>query len=195
MTYGKHRRFNRLSRFRKPRMIAVTGALALSPILITVHAGDTLSGIAAAHGKSLSSVEAANPSIRNPNLIYAGQSVALPGSEGGGTASYTPRHHHASSFGSVPSRGGSSDLASVPGVPYGYAKCVAFRESTNNPHAVNSIPGYIGNGGGAYGFLQSTWSGLGYSGSPQTASVAQQKAAFSKLYSQLGRSPWTADGC
>ncbi|WP_333572815.1 phage tail tip lysozyme [Sphingomonas sp.] len=52
----------------------------------TVRQGDTLSGIAAKNGISLAALRAANPQIRNPNLIFPGQTIALPQS---GTASYT----------------------------------------------------------------------------------------------------------
>ena len=38
----------------------------------TVKDGDTLSGIAAKYGVSLDALIAANPQIKNPNLIYAG---------------------------------------------------------------------------------------------------------------------------
>jgi LysM repeat protein len=46
----------------------------------TVRQGDTLSGIAASNGVSLSSLEAANPQIRNPNFIRTGQVLNLPDS-------------------------------------------------------------------------------------------------------------------
>jgi LysM repeat protein len=52
----------------------------------TVRHGDTLSSIAARAGVSLSALRAANPQIRNPNLIFPGQTIALP--QSGGT-SYT----------------------------------------------------------------------------------------------------------
>ena len=49
---------------------------------------------------------------------------------------------------------------------------------------------------GLYGILPSTWSSLGYSGTAGQASVAQQNAAFSKLYAQQGTQPWAPyDGC
>ena len=51
---------------------------------VTVRSGDTLSGIAARNGVSLGDLLAANPQIRNPNLIYPGQTVHLPGGGGGG---------------------------------------------------------------------------------------------------------------
>lgn len=52
----------------------------------TVRQGDTLSSIAARNGVSLAALRAANPQIRNPNLIFPGQTIALPPSGGG---SYT----------------------------------------------------------------------------------------------------------
>lgn len=50
---------------------------------VTVQSGDTLSGIAVRNGVSLDALLAANPQIRNPGLIYPGQSVHLPGAGGG----------------------------------------------------------------------------------------------------------------
>lgn len=44
----------------------------------TVRQGDTLSGIANRQGISLATLEAVNPQIRNPNLIFAGQLIHLP---------------------------------------------------------------------------------------------------------------------
>lgn len=44
----------------------------------TVVKGDTLWGIAKRYGVKLTDVIAANPQIRNPNLIYAGEQVTLP---------------------------------------------------------------------------------------------------------------------
>ena len=50
---------------------------------VTVRSGDTLSGIAARNGVSLGELLSANPQIRNPDLIYPGQAVHLPGGGGG----------------------------------------------------------------------------------------------------------------
>jgi len=63
-----------------------------------VKSGDTLSAIAAAHGVSLKSLEAANPQIRNPNLIYHGQNINIPG--GGSVEPSTPTNTTNSSNGS-----------------------------------------------------------------------------------------------
>lgn len=46
--------------------------------IYTVRKGDTLWGISARFGVSLSGLLAANPQIRNPNLIYPGEKVTLP---------------------------------------------------------------------------------------------------------------------
>jgi LysM repeat protein len=48
---------------------------ALALVAYLVQPGDTLSGIAASHSASLAAVEAANPQLSDPNLIYAGQTV------------------------------------------------------------------------------------------------------------------------
>lgn len=51
---------------------------------VTVQSGDTLSGIAQRNGVGLDALLSANPQIRNPDLIYPGQTVHLPGGGGGG---------------------------------------------------------------------------------------------------------------
>jgi len=74
-------------------------ALALAAYL--VQPGDTLSGIAASHGVSLAAVESANPQISNPNLIFAGQSVRIPGGSPatqGSTASDGESTYHAPTY-------------------------------------------------------------------------------------------------
>jgi murein DD-endopeptidase MepM/ murein hydrolase activator NlpD len=181
---------------------------AVALVAYLVQPGDTLSGIAASHGASLAAVEAANPQIANPNLIYAGQTVTVPGGSsaaladtapGGAsqgaptqysapssTASSTSSTSQASSGGSAGYAASSSgyssgSLSDIPGVPQSFAACVAYRESTNlqNPAA----------DGNAYGIIQA--SGYNVYGT----SLANQKQVFTKLYQQYGTSPWAADGC
>ena len=55
----------------------------------TVERGDTLSGIAREHGLSLAELTAANPQINNPNVIYPGQHINIPGGARGGEATPT----------------------------------------------------------------------------------------------------------
>jgi|GEM_PF-4140842 len=49
-----------------------------APRTYTVRKGDTLTGIAKAHGVGLAALEKANPKVKNPNVIYAGQVLNLP---------------------------------------------------------------------------------------------------------------------
>jgi LysM repeat protein len=153
-------------------------------IPVTVVAGDTLSGIAVEQGASLAAVEAANPQIKDDNLIFAGQTVEVPTS-GGGAVRVTPpavavAAPSAGASGGLSSSGGG--LSDVPGVPSSFAACVAFRESTDgtNPAA----------NGNVYGIIPA--SGINVEG----ASLAVQKQAFSTLVAEDGTAPWAPfDGC
>ena len=48
----------------------------------TIKRGDTLSQIAKDNNTTVADIQAANPSITNPNKIYAGQTINLPGQGG-----------------------------------------------------------------------------------------------------------------
>lgn len=68
-----------------------------------------------------------------------------------------------------------------------FEKCVAWRESGDNPTASSA---------GMFGILPSVWAQLGYPGTAGQASVAQQTVAFHRLYLQYGTQPWApSDGC
>jgi LysM repeat protein len=216
------------------RIITAVGAgtlmagLAAGPALASTHTvqpGDTLSGIAASAGVSLTNVEAANRWIKNPNLIYVGQVVHVPDGRSGITPA-APTYYQAPATSTTPSAGsdtsaaasgtssvssgtssessGTSSVSSGTGTssassstpaastsggsaPSSFQQCVSWRESGNNPNASSA---------GLYGILPSTWASLGYSGTAQQASVAQQSQAFQQLYAQYGTSPWAPyDGC
>ncbi len=119
------------------------------------------------------------PATQAPAVpVQGSQSQAGTGQTGTGQvpASQAPAAQAPSASQAAPSSGTSS-----------FQQCVALRESGNNPTASSA---------GLYGILPSTWSSLGYSGTAGQASVAQQNAAFSKLYAQQGTQPWAAyDGC
>ncbi len=55
----------------------------------TVRRGDTLGGIAARHGTSVDALLRANPGIRNRDLIFPGQPLAIP--DAAGASRYTVR--------------------------------------------------------------------------------------------------------
>lgn len=83
------------------------------------------------------------------------------------SVSYSSTSSYSSSSG-----GGYSD---VPGVPSGFAACVAMRESTNGAGSSN-IYGIQGSGG--------------------QGSLAEQKQAFAQMYADRGSQPWSPyDGC
>ena len=181
---------------------------AAALVAYLVQPGDTLSGIAASHGASLAAVEAANPKLSDPNLIYTGQTVELPEgssvSPGSSTqqstaatqsasqsssSSSATSHQSPSSIASATTQTtstgssgySSSSLSDIPGVPQSFAACVAYRESTDlqNPAA----------NGNAYGIIPAS----GYN--VEGTSLANQKQVFAELYQQYGTSPWASDGC
>lgn len=70
---------------------------------------------------------------------------------------------------------GGGGYGDVPGVPSGFASCVAMRESTNGAGSSN-IYGIQGSGG--------------------QGSLAEQKQAFAQMYAARGSQPWSPyDGC
>ena len=55
-----------------------SAAFAGETAYYTVKKGDTLWGIAKQYGVALTALIAANPQIKNPNLIYPGDRVRMP---------------------------------------------------------------------------------------------------------------------
>jgi LysM repeat protein len=68
-------------------MLLATMAFSSAPTILwacgtithTVHSGETLGSIAASCGVSLSTLEAANPQITDPSLIFNGEQINIPG--------------------------------------------------------------------------------------------------------------------
>jgi LysM repeat protein len=143
---------------------------AAALVAYLIKPGDTLSGIASSHSVKVAAVQAANPQIKNPNLIYAGQIIKLPKGSPAADRSHTPSVHTSAHRHSAPSHRSSShkssshttravtrstshgssgfsssSLSDIPGVPRSFAACVAYRESTNlqNPAAHGNAYGII----------------------------------------------------
>lgn len=155
----------------------------------TVQPGDTLSSIAAQYGTSWQQLYQANSStVSDPNQIIAGQQLSVPGSSGTSDPAPAPSDQTQAAPTDQSAPAASSSGSASPG---SFQSCVLNAESGGNYSAVNSSSG----AGGAYQFLPSTWASLGYSGSPQDASPAQQDQAFQTLYAQQGSAPWASDGC
>jgi hypothetical protein len=87
----------------------------------------------------------------------------------------------------APSQPAATSSTSLSAGMSAFETCVAWRESGDNPTASSA---------GLFGILPATWQSLGYPGTAGEASVAMQKAAFSKLYAADGTQPWAPyDGC
>lgn len=66
---------------------------AHSGVSYEVQHGDSLHKIAAEHGLSLQALLDANPQVRNPDVIYPGDRLILPGASAGGLHSGAVDHH------------------------------------------------------------------------------------------------------
>jgi LysM repeat protein len=186
----------------------MTGAFAGSASAATrytVQQGDTLSGIAQQLGlSSWRSLYRANPGIDNPNLIFVGQKLLVPGN-GDASARHqavagakkaaahksavtkkasTKRHaKKASVHKSTTRKVARSSSSAGNGVWDRLAMC----ESTGN-WSINT-------GNGFYGGLQftpSSWRAVGGSGMPHQASKAEQIARAKKLQALQGWGAWPA---
>jgi len=82
-----------------------------SAINYTIKPGDTLSGIAAKYGTTVSALTAANPSITNPNVIYAGNTIKIPTTT---TSTYTPMTYTTTPFTTTPTTTTSGSFSSLP---------------------------------------------------------------------------------
>ena len=148
--------------------------------------------------------------VPDPSMIVPGERLTVPGGLRVGrwlvraaqAATAAPRHARPATVArpaSGASVGGGAEVADsvAPAAarratPGSFRSCVIQRESSGNPRAVNPSSG----AGGLYGFLPSTWHGLGFSGLPENAPVAVQNYAFAKEYAQSGTSAWAPyDGC
>ncbi len=183
---------------------ALTAAVSLSGYgYVTVAPGDTLSAIAAANGTTWQAVYAANQAVigANPNVIYAGEHLVIPGggaaspapAPGGTPAASAPAAPTAPTAAQQPAGGtaaggtaaGSGGTSGSGNIPPSFFSCVHLRESSNGQASNNQ-----------FGILPSTWSAYGFPGSPDTASYSQQVAAFERIYASVGASAWAPyDGC
>ena len=182
---------------------------------VTVRTGDTLSGIAAKHHMSWEALYATPPNmkrIHDPNVIAVGERLRIPADPKLRAAQFAALEHRLAQnttpteipvqqptaqqstaqqstaqqpAAQAPVQSSASPASSATGMS-SFEQCVAWRESSNTP----TDPG------GLFGIMPSTWASLGFSGTAGQASVAQQKAAFNRLYAEYGPQPWApSDGC
>lgn len=195
-----------------------------APATVIVQQGQTMGEIASAHGVSLQSLEDSNPQISNPSSIYVGEIVNLPGHvksfpvtltctatiDASGNLSINdcssttpvqaeqpkPADNPPQPTSAPPGPSSAPTTEEGAGSIPAWASCIVQRESGGNPRSVNAIPGWIGDGGGLFGDLKTTWNGYdGYS-QPFDAPVSVQ-IQFNNQLSDNGANllPWAADGC
>jgi LysM repeat protein len=188
-----------------------------------VVTGDTLSGIAAAAGVSLSAVEAANQQIANPDLIFTGQVVNLPGGHihghvnvhsGGGAAPVGGRSDHEPD-------GDADDVGQAPAqhqvqlAPVRHHHHQApVTSSSSGSSGSSSSPGSIHIPGMPQSFANCIWFRESTNGTNPAAhgnqfgiipasghnvagmSVAQQEQVAGQIFAQVGAAAWSPfDGC
>jgi hypothetical protein len=169
--------------------------------VVTVYRGETLSGIASAHGVSLASIEAANPQVTDPNSIAVGQRLDVPTASPSSlpvapthtvpvTGEGTPPPSAGNVQPTLGQAGGTEAVGYAP-VPVGNATmwaCIERAESSDNPRSVNQLPG--GSGGGLFGDLESTWADYDGYPEPYDAPVSVQVTFNAQLYREDGYQPW-----
>jgi len=182
------------------------GQPALHATYVTVARGDTLSGIAAAHGVSWPRLWAGNRSVlgSDPDAITPGQVLriahlpayaAFPGSPAPASSSPPAQQPETPDVRTVTAPPASSQPVSGSPITPGssFEQCVISRESGGNAQVMNSSQHY-----GLYQFSASTWAA--YGGNPGDfghASPAQQQQVFRTAMSHPGgASNWSPyDGC
>jgi hypothetical protein len=155
-----------------------------------VKSGDTLSHIAGMQGLgSWRALFSANPSIKNPDLIFPGQQLTIP--SGSGEVAHRSYSAEASSAGhsqqhATTQHTSYSSRASTASVPSGsvwdrLAQC----ESSGN-WSTNTGNGFYG----GLQFTQSSWRAAGGSGSPENASRSEQIRVAQRLQQMQGWGAW-----
>jgi LysM repeat protein len=203
----------------------VLSALALATVLYTVKPGDTLSGVAQQYNTTWEAIYHDNQStIRNPNLIYAGERLRVP--EGDRTTAAVPVQAPAAQSFSSSNSGQSAPVQSTPVQSYSVTPTQAASapaQSTSNTASSTSstastssgtsassladIPGVPSSFAACVAYRESTddtnpaADGNAYGIIPASGynvagdSIAQQKQVFVEIYDTTGPSAWAADGC
>ncbi len=111
-----------------------------------IQPGDSMSSIAARNGVSLAALERANPQVRNPNMIYAGETLNIPGKSDSFHAPAPKRSSGGGSGGSYTVRSGDtmSGIAARHGVSLGALE--RANPQVRNPNQISvgqrlNIPG------------------------------------------------------
>jgi LysM repeat protein len=161
------------------------------PHTVVVKSGDILSKIASANSTTMLRMFYANTTVKNPDLIYPGQKLRVPGAN----EKLTPR--------ALPGEAANAPAAETDSS----APPASEASATPTPAAINgSVWDSLANcesggnwaantGNGFYGGLQftlSSWQAAGGSGYPNQASRSEQIARAQSLLTSQGWSSWPA---
>lgn len=155
---------------------------------VVVQSGDTLDTIATAHNSTYKRLFDANDHIAHPDVIYAGDKVRIPAADEELVSRPLP--------GQAPVA--TAAVASVtPQVPPSVAPAVASGGDVWDRLAACESGGdwstNTGNGySGGLQFSQSSWEGVGGSGSAHQASKGEQIARAEALRTRQGWGAWPA---
>lgn len=194
--------------------LILAAAMQQSPSGHVVVTGDTLSGIAAAAGASLGAVEAANPQIANPDLIFTGQTVNLPGHGHvtGGRLEHEP-DGDADDVGQGPAVRHQAQVQQAP-VRHHHHQAPVVTSSSSGSSGGSSSPSSIHIPGMPQSFANCIWFRESTNGTNPAAhgnqfgiipasghnvagmSVAQQEQVAGQIFAQVGAAAWSPfDGC
>lgn len=177
----------------KPTVSSVTlDALTVAGGDYTVRSGDTLAGIAGreyGNAGCWPGIYAANTrTVRNPNVIYVGQTLGIPAACGTRVASAVTVTDVVKP---APAARAQTD-GSGYSIDSSFESCVIARESGGNAQVMNSTGHY-----GLFQFSASTWAE--YGGAPSEfgdASAAEQVRVFDNAMAVGGEYNWAPyDGC
>jgi len=123
----------------------------------TVRSGDTLSGIASRYGVSLGALEAANPQVTNPNYIYVGEQLHLPGGASSSGSVSAPTSTVGGTVGQWIAQ--AQQILAANGIPYSLMNAsdiniIIQHESSGNPNAVNNWDSNAAAGHPSEGLMQ-----------------------------------------
>ncbi len=161
------------------------------PKIVTVNSGDNLSAISEANQSTVERVYSVNTDIQNPDLIYPGQQLRIPGADEQLTLRTLPGSASASSasisfspaHASQPTATSSAPSVAGDGVWDQLAACEA-----GGNWAINTGNGYYG----GLQFSLGTWRAAGGSGLPSDASREEQIARAQSVLARQGWGAWPA---
>ena len=194
-------------------------------VWVTVRAGDTLSGIAAAHHMSWQALWTASPNrshISDPNLIMVGEHLRIPADPSRWAALFVAPQPQPQPQPVTPAVQPAAQAPAQSAPAQAPAQSAPAQAPSPQPAAQapvqSSSPAQSSSGAGEssfeqcvswresgndptdpdglFGILPSVWASLGHSGTAGQASVSEQKAAFNTLFAEDGTRPWApSDGC